>query len=760
MINTMRPNHSLRVEKMVSVLPATTAMLQILVAALCLVAPCVGAATRTASVSGYWTNTATWGGPVPIAGDTAVINNGVTVTLDQSPAELNSLTNNGTLMFTGWPDTILTATVVQVNGTITHAAQSAIATNAQGEWVEDAGIQIVCSNLTISSSGQISADEKGFGGGPVANPRDGYGPGHGIRIASRNVGGGGYGGVGGPVGGAASGISYGNSASPTNAGSGGCGGNGLGGAGGGIVQIDATLGRVTVDGKITADGGQGGTGNAGDPGGGGSGGAVYIRCKSITGSGCISADGGDSGAQIVSQSVYENGGGGGGRVAIDFNTTSQAAESPALMISAAEGQGRSAYSAYPSATVSYFGYPGTVDMTGTNLLSGNTGGGRILIPGWTAWTYGFLTISNGTAVYPDGMNLTVQGNVALIGRGALELSNGTIQIDGDLTISSTDVLDAGKFQSTIYGGFGESTVVDGRLNMSRGVLRFDGVDTNGAVLKVGGSMLMTNSSALIMSAAPASAVPDTGVTLSIGNDMTVALDSWVTVISNPTNGSSVLFRMRDLSVSTDSGFSASTYGYAGATLASPFDRGWGPGAGTNGTGTSGAGAGYGGVGGSNTVVGGGSTYGDEEAPMFLGSGGGGGSNGGRPGGAGGGLIRIDARGTIDMDGVMAANGVAGTSSAGVGSGGGSGGGIYLLCSTFEGGGRMEAEGGNGGKQDPVLYKAGGGGGGGRIAVWAYEQLYAGTTSVSGGTVRVNQDGFPGTVFFGVRPAVGCVITIR
>jgi len=38
----------------------------------------VNAATRTASVSGNWSNTATWGGaPVPIAGDIVIINSGV-----------------------------------------------------------------------------------------------------------------------------------------------------------------------------------------------------------------------------------------------------------------------------------------------------------------------------------------------------------------------------------------------------------------------------------------------------------------------------------------------------------------------------------------------------------------------------------------------------------------------------------------------------------------------------------------------------------
>jgi len=44
-------------------------------------------ATRTASVSGDWSNTATWGGAaVPVAGDDVVINSAITVTIDDSAA--------------------------------------------------------------------------------------------------------------------------------------------------------------------------------------------------------------------------------------------------------------------------------------------------------------------------------------------------------------------------------------------------------------------------------------------------------------------------------------------------------------------------------------------------------------------------------------------------------------------------------------------------------------------------------------------------
>ncbi len=66
-------------------------------AALFLVAAGAWGASWTASVSGNWSNAATWGGGgSPVSGDDVTINTGITVTLDVSGLSIKSLTINGT----------------------------------------------------------------------------------------------------------------------------------------------------------------------------------------------------------------------------------------------------------------------------------------------------------------------------------------------------------------------------------------------------------------------------------------------------------------------------------------------------------------------------------------------------------------------------------------------------------------------------------------------------------------------------------------
>ncbi len=121
-------------------------------------------------------------------------------------------------------------------------------------------------------------------------------------------------------------------------------------------------------------------------------------------------------------------------------------------------------------------------------------------------------------------------------------------------------------------------------------------------------------------------------------------------------------------------------------------------------------------GGSHGGAGGGSgsvspTYGNIFAPLSLGMGGGYGNSTNWDGGDGGGRIRIVAA-TLNLDGVIRADGFDAGEGTGNG-GGGAGGSIYLTLGTFAGAGVVSADGAKAGSM-------GGAGGGGRIAVTVAE----------------------------------------
>ena len=149
----------------------------------------------------------------------------------------------------------------------------------------------------------------------------------------------------------------------------------------------------------------------------------------------------------------------------------------------------------------------------------------------------------------------------------------------------------------------------------------------------------------------------------------------------------------------------------------------GPGAGTSAYGPAG-GAGYGGVGGPGYASGtGGPAYGSATAPIDLGSGGVRHVGYILHGGIGGGAMRLTVAGTLTLNGSLTADGTAGETYCG----GGSGGSIYVTAGTLVGSGSISADGGDGTSN-------GGGGAGGRIALYCQDAtgFDLSTVTVSGG----------------------------
>jgi hypothetical protein len=204
---------------------------------------------------------------------------------------------------------------------------------------------------------------------------------------------------------------------------------------------------------------------------------------------------------------------------------------------------------------------------------------------------------------------------------------------------------------------------------------------------------------------------------------------------------SVYIMCSNLTVATGGWVNVNLAGYPAAPSKA---TGRGPGATLgSGGGSATGGAGHGGRGGQGLSVSvlGGVTNDSITAPVDAGS-----SSGADlgTGSAGGGIIRVDATGTVTVNGRVTANGQDGSNRGG----GGAGGSIYITCQTMQGFGLITAA---GGALDSVY--SSGGGGGGRIAV-IYNpeaQSNAVASAITFGAAQgagVNGvPGRPGTVYF-------------
>ena len=236
------------------------------------------------------------------------------------------------------------------------------------------------------------------------------------------------------------------------------------------------------------------------------------------------------------------------------------------------------------------------------------------------------------------------------------------------------------------------------------------------------------------------------VTLNGGN-VTHDIQSDTTAGDGWTPDSRVYIEATNVTVGSSASINANQSGYLGGWYNGSSDNssglGFGPGAGNGPHG----GAGYGGRG--NPEDGGhGKPYGDFFQANDPGSGGGVHTGNSGSGGDGGGAIRIEATGTVLIDGTLTANGgnngtgSMATTTGGRGAGG-SGGGIFVQAGTLAGSGMISADGGNG----TYTTSGRGGAGGGRVAVTSQASSFAGSITVDRGNKSSN-DNWPdyGTLF--------------
>lgn len=557
--------------------------------------------------TGYWFDDANWTNGYPRGGDDGVVYGG-TIKLTNETAQLGTLTiSGGTISFSNWLTRLVATNIIMNGGTLTTAGGFTTAQESNRVW-------LVCTNLFIASGATINVNALGYlGGALLAN--SGYGQGGGTtRVGAA------YGGFGGnyefysPE-------PYGTEAAPEMPGSG--GGGVTGGNGGGPVRIEAGGGTVTVNGLITANGGNGG--------GGGSGGGIWVTCQTLAGtSGTIRANGGTS----------SYGGGGGGRIAIDYDTASQAAAPKPSIV----------FAAMPLAGSTYTGDLGSIYFTDTCLLSSLITNlyGVLAFASATNWAVESLTVSNAWVRFPaNGFLLGVTQDVTVVGSGHLELG-------GNAVMRADCVRDYSSKGRMIYSS-----------------------TAPGPFLECGGNVVVSNNARLtVYAGATNETTAIYGALMAVTGDVTIEAAGTLAAVANPTNGGGVCIRTGNLKVNSGGILTADQHGYAGG----PTYEGTST---TTGRGPGGGGFRTGGTHGSwsedfQLAATRPQPYGSTTNPLTSGSGGGGRQTDySRGGGSGGGLIWVEATGTVTVHGVVSANSGVGTTSGG-------GGGINIACKVLAG----------------------------------------------------------------------------
>ena len=691
----------------------------------------------TGAVSSDWFSDGNWSlSGVPADGDTVTIPSaGTPPLLTNSTAALAALTvSSGTLTCSNWPTVIRAQDVtVQSTGVINLPVAFTNASMSNR-------LHIVCSNLTVEAGGKIEADRAGYA--------IGCGPGKGG--GNDRVGGAGYGGQGGhawftgEIPGAPGGGTYGSESAPGEPGSAGpvaYSGN-TSGTGGGVIRIEADAGTVTVNGTLSANGGNATEAHAG----GGSGGSIHITCRTFTGTaaGLVSAQGGRRGEGDVA----DGGAGGGGRIAIIYQTCNL----PSVRLSAAAG-----VSYFTDGDERFGAGMGTVYLSTADVLTAAPSGisGRLAIPGFSSWSPASLTVGDGAVGLGDGFQLTVAGDLSVTG-AATRLRLGTaaqLRCGGNVTVS------AGKLMLD-----SNSTVACRSATVKAGQFVVKGDLTSGTDVTV------TNGGAFYVYGGATNGQPlDYGCRVVVTGDLRVAASSWVYPESHLTDGGAPLFQAGNVSVAAGAGISAAGRGYG---------VGEGPGKPTLTGGywdntTGGSHAGKGGKGANNYPPG--PCYGSSNAPLTSGSGGGlSYFNTDIYSGRGGGQVRLEVASLLTLDGALNASGADSKEGHAAGGAGGS---VFVIARRFESapGSTIYARGGDG-------MGNGGAGGGGRIAVWVgpdrtqvydyvaagrgpterYEK-FSGTASVTNGTGYYNgpPDGAdPGTLVLLQIVKRGTVVIIR
>jgi len=535
---------------------------------------------------------------------------------------------------------------IEAHGTLRLAGGSVLTHSTESE----SGLQIDVATLEVDETSSIDLSGRGYRGGL----RDGNASEQGLTLGeipgAEYRTGGSYGGFGGVNEGPGNNLPYGHPAQPVHLGSGGSNGSHdrAGGNGGGLVRISASEG-IHIAGAIRADGHNGG----GSGSGSGSGGSIQVQTALLEGSGSISAAG----------AAHEVGGG-GGRVAITYTDLGGAGQ---------DFEGLRSITALGGHGTWVWGSAGTVWLEQT----GRTRGELIIDDNQVAattrnWTP-LTQIGFGESVALTSDTITLDGTVAMLPGGLVG-----VEINPNLDQGQTFTV-VSNTETTLTVDISTGTLLTDVAQVGdgyAGVYHFDDLTFRRGGYLVAGDRLLVEEHALI---------DEYGRLTHF--DATLGLSSRLD------------FEVGSLEITATGSIDADGRGYLGGLRGGNVCEGQTlPGLAGS---TYRSGGSHGGLGGAQDGGIPNPAYGEQTAPIALGSGGSCGSHQGA-GGDGGGFILIAAD-EITLEGTITAGG---NNGGGNGGGSGSGGSIQIHVGDLYGTGLIRANG--------AAHEVGGGGG--RVAI--------------------------------------------
>ena len=433
------------------------------------------------------------------------------------------LTAAPTNTWTGLPSATLAvggALAVGANGTMrlaSHPMNGAIA-------------KVTCDSLAVASSGVISADSFGFGGGTNGVTMASFGP---AKLSSGGAAHGGF---------AASGKPVGDLMNPLLCGSGGGRGDSSqnGSAGGGVVYM-IVIGNCENNGTISANG----QGWIGSSSGAGAGGSVNITANTFTGSGAFQAHGGN-GQQATNA-------GGGGRIALYYDAAAQAA-----------------LDAQPTFTFNTYTYGNnTYDLTDSDYGTVYLPDATFAEPLFLASKFKYVNLALGDWTGFGGEAITLSGSrVRLMNCPSLSFES--------ITLNNSH-LGFGRGTACWSDNSGKRYYPDGERGVDIAVTG-DVVVTNASVIECYGGITNGNGGVINVALARTNHIERVNENVvasgsfTVGGSMFVGTNAWVKPFSHPQTGGSVTFFLRDLEIEFGGGFDATSRGWGGSQI------GEGPGA--------------------------------------------------------------------------------------------------------------------------------------------------------------------------------------